>query len=112
VVGSRFDDIIFGDAGDNTLRGFLGDDTLNGGGGDDILRGEGGEDTFVFEVGGGNDVIIDWVDADDVLDLSDFGVADAINNAAQVGDDVVFTFGNDSITIENATIADIADNLI
>jgi Ca2+-binding RTX toxin-like protein len=115
VVGGRFDDIITGDAGANTLRGFLGDDTLNGGGGDDILRGEAGNDIFVFEVGGDNDTVIDWIDADDMLDLTDFGFANnaaAMATAAQVGADVVFTIGADSITIEDTTLADIMDNLI
>jgi len=115
LVGGRFDDVLTGDSGDNTLRGFLGDDILNGGAGNDTLRGEAGLDTFVFEVGGGNDVIIDWIDADDLLDLTDFGFADsaaAIASAAQVGSDVVFTIGSDSITIEDTTLADITDNLI
>lgn len=115
VVGGRFDDIITGDSGANTLRGFLGDDTLNGGAGDDILRGEAGSDTFVFEAGGDNDVIIDWVDADDMLDLTDFGFAnanDALTNAADVNGDVVFNIGTDVIKIEDTTVNEITDNLI
>ena len=115
IVGGRFDDDITGDSNNNTLRGFLGDDTLNGGGGNDILRGEAGNDTFVFEIGGDNDTITDWVDADDMLDLSNFGfvdVADAMTYAAQVGADVIFTIGSDTITIEDTRTTDIVDNLI
>jgi len=115
IVGSRFNDIIIGDSGDNYLRGAQGDDTINGGAGNDILRGESGADTFVFEIGSGNDVIIDWVDADDFLDLSSFGftdAADALSNAVDVNGDVVFTIGADVITIEDTTINEIADNLI
>jgi len=115
IIGSRLDDDITGDAGDNYLRGFLGNDTLNGGAGNDILRGESGSDTFVFEQGGDDDVIIDWSDAQDFLDLTDFGFADtaaAMASASQVGNDVVFTIGTDSITVEDATLADITDNLI
>ena len=115
ILGTRFDDDITGDSGNNTLRGFNGDDILNGGAGDDVLRGEAGADTFVFEVGGDNDVVIDWADADDFLDLTDFGFANtaaAMATATQVGSDVVFTIGSDSITIEDTTTADIMDNLI
>jgi len=54
------------------LRGSFGNETLNGGGGYDLLQGDRGADTFVFEASSGNDVIIDWVDADDLLDLSSF----------------------------------------
>ena len=112
IVGSRHDDNIMGDSGNNYLRGFLGDDIINGGAGDDILRGEAGADTFVFEVGTGNDTVIDYNDAEDLLDFTSFGVADAMQNAMQVGDDVVFTFGTDTITIEDAVLADLADNLV
>ena len=112
IVGSRFNDIIAGDSGDNYLRGFLGDDVINGGAGDDILRGEAGADIFVFEVGTGADVVIDFVDADDFLDFADFGAANVMNNAVQVGSDVVFTFGSDVITIEDITLTEVADNLI
>ena len=111
IVGGRFNDSITGDGDDNYLRGFLGDDTINGGAGNDTLRGDQGADIFVFEAGSGNDVIIDWVDADDFLDLTSFGVADAMNYALQAGDDVVFTFGTDVITIENTTLAEIVDNI-
>ena len=112
VVGGRFNDIITGDSGNNTLRGFIGDDILNGGAGDDILRGEAGADTFVFEVGTGTDAVIDYNDGDDLLDFSDFGVANALDYAQQIGEDVVFTFGADVITIEDAVLAELADNII
>jgi len=78
----------------------------------DILRGDAGADTFVFEVGTGNDTVIDYNDAEDLLDFTDFGVADAMLNAVQVGNDVVFTFGTDTITIEDVLLADLADNII
>ena len=67
---------------------------------------------MVFEVGTGNDTVIDYNDAEDLLDFTDFGVADAMLNAVQVGNDVVFTFGTDTITIEDVLLADLADNLI
>ena len=115
VVGSRFNDIIIGDYGDNYLRGAQGDDIINGGAGNDILRGEAGADTFVFESGTGSDTVIDYDDSEDMIDLTDFGFADvndALSNAAEVNGDVVFTLGTDVITIEDTTVSEISDNLI
>ena len=116
VFGSKFDDMITGDAGDNLLRGFLGDDIINGGAGNDTLRGEAGNDTFVFEFGNGNDVVIDYNDAEDMLDLTDFGfgsVSSAMNFASDVSGDVVFDFGpGGTFTIEDTTILEITDNII
>ncbi|HYE44803.1 MAG TPA: calcium-binding protein [Caulobacter sp.] len=56
VTGTDFDDILFGDAGDNVLTGLGGfdqlranggNDTLDGGDGDDLLRTGSGVDTFI-----------------------------------------------------------------
>jgi Ca2+-binding RTX toxin-like protein len=64
IVGSSFDDIISGDAGNNNfdggdgndwLFGQAGDDTLKGGKGDDHIVGGDGNDYIVG--GGGNDVL-------------------------------------------------------
>ena len=106
------DDIVNGFGGNDTFNGGTGNDTLDGGAGNDTLRGDEGADRFVFEAGGGNDVIIDWVDGDDFLDLTSFGVSDAMDYAAQAGSDVVFTFGTDVITIENVTILEISDSVL
>lgn len=115
VLGGRFNDTITGDAGDNYLRGFTGDDIITGGAGNDTLRGDAGADTFVFVTGTGSDTVIDYNDADDMLDFSNFGftdVNDALSNAADVNGDVVFTIGSDVITIEDTTVNDIMDNMI
>ena len=102
-------------SGANLIRGAAGDDIINGAGGNDTLRGDAGADTFVFEVGGDNDVIADFSDSEDMIDFSDFGfleTSQAMNSAEQVGDDVVFTFGDDTLTIEDVTLAVIEDYLI
>jgi Ca2+-binding RTX toxin-like protein len=116
VFGSKFDDNITGDSGDNYLRGFLGDDIINGGEGNDTLRGEAGADTFVFDFGNGNDVVIDYNDAEDMLDLTDFGfgsVSAIMNFASDVSGDVVFDFGaGGTFTIEDTTSMEIMDNII
>lgn len=55
VLGSRFNDILTGDAGANDLRGGDGNDTLNGGAGSDELRGGAGADTL--NGGAGQDTV-------------------------------------------------------
>lgn len=57
--GSRYDNIITGDAGNNVLRGYGGNDTLRGHLGNDTLIGDDGNDTMIG--GQGNDTY--YVDA-------------------------------------------------
>ncbi|MGC4096185.1 MAG: calcium-binding protein [Nitrospira sp.] len=54
LIGSNFNDILTGNAGNNVLSGLAGNDTLNGGNGDDQLAGEAGRDTL--NGGSGNDL--------------------------------------------------------
>lgn len=82
VLGGAGDDTLFGGAGDDTVRGGAGNDRLSGGAGFDILSGGAGAD--VFAVGpasrGGLDVITDFEDGLDLLDVSalDIGVGDQL----------------------------------
>ncbi|TXH99338.1 MAG: calcium-binding protein, partial [Pseudorhodobacter sp.] len=46
LVGSRFNDRLYGDVGDNRLEGDLGHDRLYGGAGADTLDGDAGRDTL------------------------------------------------------------------
>ena len=93
IWGSNHDDQLTGDAGNNSLFGKSGNDNLNGGAGDDYLNAEWGNDeldggagddslvggpgadTFVFAGGHGDDVIYDFTDDEDRIDLSTFGLA-------------------------------------
>ncbi len=45
----------------NLIIGGKGNDTINGKAGNDWLTGGAGSDTFIFENGGGHDVITDFV---------------------------------------------------
>lgn len=49
-----------------------GDDTIFGGAGFDKLVGSGGADTFAFEPGGGLDLIFDFENGTDFLDVTIF----------------------------------------
>ena len=63
VQGSRFADVIIGDAADNYLRGLAGDDLLRGRSGDDTLVGEDGDDRL--DGGGGTDTLDGGEDNDE-----------------------------------------------
>lgn len=79
--GGRGNDTINGEDGDDFILGENGSDTINGGRGADAIRGGGGADTFVFDnyVLGATefDIVRDFTDGSDLLDLSDFGFANA-----------------------------------
>jgi Ca2+-binding RTX toxin-like protein len=51
-IGSKFNDLLYGDAGVNLLRGEAGNDTLDGGGGADTLVGGLGDDIFITDDAG------------------------------------------------------------
>ncbi|MCL1468209.1 M10 family metallopeptidase C-terminal domain-containing protein [Argonema galeatum] len=68
--GSQGNDYIIGNQADNLIRGEAGYDILVGGAGADTLVGGGDGDTFVLTPGGGAaDLIMDFVDGQDRLNL-------------------------------------------
>ncbi|MEQ8966020.1 MAG: calcium-binding protein [Azospirillaceae bacterium] len=75
IVGSSGADTIIGTSNasssslDDTIDGKGGNDTLAGGDGDDSLTGGSGADTFVFGAAEGSDVIEDFADGVDLIDL-------------------------------------------
>ncbi|WP_447763318.1 calcium-binding protein [Sphingopyxis panaciterrae] len=73
-VGNELDNRMTGNAIGNYLLGGAGNDTLNGKAGNDVLFGEAGNDIFVFERGTGGDVIGDFTQGEDRIDLSAFGI--------------------------------------
>jgi Ca2+-binding RTX toxin-like protein len=127
IRGRRGNDTLNGADGDDRLRGDKGDDVLSGGDGRDRLRGDAGNDTltggadddrFQFKLQGGNDVVTDFQNGADRLDVTDFGFAtaqDVIDQAAQVGADVVITLDDGvTVTLQNTALAalDASDFLI
>jgi len=72
------DNMITGNAGANILTGGAGDDILIGGGGADMLYGSAGSDIFRFlaltdSTGSHADVIADFVQGEDHIDVSALG---------------------------------------
>lgn len=91
-------DTLLGGDGDDRLHGQSGRDWLDGGAGDDRLTGGGGRDTFVFTAG--HDLILDFSDNVDTieLDVAALGlgttsVADVIAAGDVTGGNALFDFG-------------------
>ena len=106
LSGAGGNDTIDGERGHDVLDGGAGDDTLTGGIGDDFLTGGAANDLFVFQDGGNDDSVSDFVAGaatDDVLDVSAFGFAskaDVIAAASQVGADTMIQLdADDSVTL-------------
>ncbi len=138
LSGGAGDDILYGGLGDDTLVGGNGDDVLIGGKGDDTLTGGLGDDVFKWELNDqasigtvSNDVITDFGNGDDVLDLRDLLVDEDGDkplsdflSVAEDGDDLVFQVTHDggsggadqTIRLEGKQFADFdagnADELI
>lgn len=64
ITGDVVDNKLTGGKGKDLISGGDGDDVLNGGKGNDTLWGGSGNDTFIFNTGGGNDMIMDYEQGD------------------------------------------------
>jgi len=108
LMGGAGGDQLTGGAGNDRIEGGSGRDTLFGGEGDDTLSGNSGSDLFVFTKGTGDDVISDF-QAVDLIDVQAFGIWSlATLNMSQVGlSTVIHLNANDSVTLENYSIADL-----
>ncbi|ABW30032.1 beta strand repeat-containing protein [Acaryochloris marina] len=96
LTGSENNDVLLGNAEVNVLVGNGGDDTLTGG-----L----GADTFVFGPEAlGADVVTDFQDGLDLLDVSAFSLGttelqSVISSAQQIGGDVLLTFAQENTVL-------------
>ncbi len=70
LFGDDGNDRLIGNGGGDYLGGGDGDDRLKGGNGRDILDGGDGADTFIFQINGGTDRVLDFETGVDVIDLS------------------------------------------
>ncbi len=126
LFGGTGNDELYGKAGDDTLSGDYGKDTLDGGAGndelyggdgndrliggtgDDVLSGGSGKDIFVYRDGDGKDVITDYADYDDILDILEISSGTITKTAlANGGKDLVFSVGSGSITVESVAGEDV-----
>jgi Ca2+-binding RTX toxin-like protein len=101
-VGNALDNRMTGSDSDNYLLGGAGNDTLNGLDGNDVLFGEAGDDVFVFMPGTGADVIGDFAQGEDVIDLSAYGFTDfsqLSSRFVQDGDVGAIQFANGDVVV-------------
>jgi Ca2+-binding RTX toxin-like protein len=113
--GDAGDDVLLGGDGKDTLSGGEGNDTLVGSAGADTLSGGAGDDVFVFNGGGGSDVVLDFTPGEDILQISS-GINgqdiqspdDLASRVTQVGNDTVVDLGHgDSVTLVNTSSDDV-----
>ncbi|MDC1399803.1 hypothetical protein N8306_04750, partial [Yoonia sp.] len=110
LTGTAGDDIISGLAGNDTIYALAGDDELNGGSGLDRLYGGAGADVFVFETGTQLDIVYDFEDGVDQIELvglntADFGTAVDISERSS---GTFITVGADRMLLRNVDDADIS----
>ena len=113
VEGSDYEDVLRDDGGDNWMSGRDGDDKLYFSGGNDDAEGGDGADTFIFRGGNfGNDLITDFEDGIDMLQIKG-----APNFAAltivQVGADTLVQWSGNAVGLIDTLATDItADDFI
>ena len=91
VNGNDVANKLISGAGNDTVNGFGGDDAIYGGAGKDVLTGGAGKDTYLYAeltdsaVGADRDVITDFVDGQDVIQLDQVGGKSFIGSSAFTG---------------------------
>lgn len=113
-------DQLWGGAGKDDLWAGVGADTLNGGGGNDSMAGGGGADTFVFANNSGADLIRDFADDVDTLNLNDnlwsgtLTVSQVLSTYGSiVGGKAVLNFGGGDVLTLNgiSNLNDLVDDI-
>lgn len=116
LVGSNYNDRLYGNAQANQLMGREGNDTLDGLAGNDRLAGSAGSDVFIYRYSHGADVVTDFADNVDTIQIFKAGLdtwAELRPYMSASGTNVVINFGNQqTLTIDNATIAQLPDDII
>lgn len=109
LIGGGGNDRVSGGNGRDVLNGNGGRDTLDGGKGNDQLTGGGGVDRFVFKGTAGDDTITDFLIGTDKIRI---GGADSLDEITfdRAGADVVLTFGQMQVTVEDVTVASLENS--
>ncbi|AOF89635.1 M10 family metallopeptidase [Sinorhizobium sp. RAC02] len=102
LLGSAFNDRLIGNSGINKIAGGKGNDTLTGGG---------GADAFYFATGYGRDIISDFQNNVDDIDLSSYNfssISSVLSKSTQVGADVQIKLAStDIIVLSNFKLSDL-----
>lgn len=114
LQGGTGDDILSGDADADTLVGGDGVDSLIGGSGGDTMTGGAGVDTFLFAAGSGVDVITDFQDNIDKLNLAVYAGATFANTIIQQsGANTIVSFAGaftDQVILVNFTASNLTSS--
>lgn len=114
LFGQGGSDVLIGEGGNDRLVGGGGDDILIGGDGNDVMTGGSGADQFVFDTWFRDDVITDFEDGVDQLDMRELfdvnviALGDYFTELGTADDDqVLFSYGLNQIVIRGVDLADI-----
>ncbi|MEM6662341.1 MAG: Ig-like domain-containing protein, partial [Pseudomonadota bacterium] len=110
LVGGNQADVLVGNGGSDLILGFGGDDDITGGAGIDVLNGGTGADTFFIFANSGIDLIQDFEDGTDLIDISGTGLGFGDLTIAQAGANVNVTAATVPglmIMLENQNVGDI-----
>ncbi len=92
VAGFQGNDFLSGGNGNDYLYGRVGNDIYSGDRGDDYIVDDSGNDTYRFNIGDGNDTIIDYGNTASGIDTVEFGLGITKNN-------IVLTLDNNDLLI-------------
>lgn len=101
LYGGASADEIYGNKGDDVIKGGSGDDLILGGKGDDKLVGGLGIDNFVFAAGDGDDIIKDFEDGVDLIQINATLASTGALIVEEQGAHTLVTFEDVSILIKN-----------
>jgi len=108
IIGRAGDDTLTGGDGDDLIYGGADDDALDGSAGNDFLSGGAGTDSFVFQAGWGADIIADFDDGVELIDISALGITFAdLTIANAPGGNAVISYQGNEILLQNIDAADI-----
>ncbi|MGR3759602.1 calcium-binding protein [Roseobacteraceae bacterium NS-SX3] len=109
LLGGRGSDLLVGGSGNDDLFGGEGRDTLLGHQGDDLLTGGAGRDVFLFHRNHGNDTISDFELGIDRIEIGRGASRLGQLDFEQQGEDVLVSFSNVTILVEDVTLAQLQD---
>lgn len=112
ATGTDADNVIHGNSGDNVILGLLGADDLYGHKGNDNLTGGGDADVFHFSSGDSQDIVTDFENGLDKVDVSGWKAITSFDDLMQhhvafKNGDAIITAGHDSLTLDGVAKADL-----
>lgn len=104
LVGTNYDDTLFGTVGSNDINGGTGNDIINGNGGADTLSGEGGNDTIILP-GNSDGTTVDGGDGSNTIQFMANTFGSVVLTTTSGLDTLDFSQYNAPITIDLANVS-------